>query len=91
MVLLAPLFTLLAVGLGITISSRVRDAQSAQQLGSLLVLPVIGVLVAQITGAVTLGVGSILTACMVIAAIDVVLFALAIKLFNRENILIHWR
>src|SRR5207253_2788198 len=34
---LTPLFTMLAVSLGIIISSRVKDPQGAQQLGSLVV------------------------------------------------------
>ena len=69
-VLLTPLFSFLAVGCAIIISSRVSDPQSAQQLGSLVILPLIGVLVAQVTGAVFLGLGSVLGTAVVIRLVD---------------------
>jgi ABC-2 type transport system permease protein len=90
-VVLTPLFSFLAVGCAIVISSRVRDPQSAQQLGSLVILPLIGVLVAQVTGAVTLGLGSVLGAALVIGLIDLALLGVAVKLFSRETILMNWR
>lgn len=90
-VLLTPLFSFLAVGCSIIISSRVRDPQSAQQLGSLVVLPLIGVLVAQVTGAISLGLGSVVGAALVVSAIDAFLLWAAVRLFSRETILMNWR
>jgi len=90
-VLLTPLFSFLAVGCAIIISSRVRDPQSAQQLGSLVILPLIGVLVAQVTGAVTLGLGSIVSTALAVAFVDAVLLWSAVRLFSRETILMNWR
>jgi ABC-2 type transport system permease protein len=90
-VLLAPLFTLCAVGLGIIISSRVKDPNSAQQLGSLLILPLIALLVGQVSGAVHVGVGMILSIAFGVGLIDLILLAAAIRLFRREEILTGWR
>lgn len=90
-VLLTPLFGFLAVGCSIIISSRVRDPQSAQQLGSLVILPLIGVLVAQVTGAVSLGLGSVIGTAIVIGLIDLALLGVAVRLFSRETILMNWR
>ncbi len=90
-VLLAPLFTFLAVGLGIIISSRVKDPNSAQQLGSLLILPVIGFLIAQVSGTVQVGVGLILSIAFGVAFLDLFLFVVAIRLFGREEILTGWQ
>jgi ABC-2 type transport system permease protein len=90
-VLLTPLFALLAVELAIMISSRVSDAQSAQQLGSLLVLPLIGVLVAQVTGAISLGVGSVVGSVIFAGALDALLLFVSVRLFSRETILMRWR
>jgi ABC-2 type transport system permease protein len=90
-VLLTPLFALLAVELAIMISSRVSDAQSAQQLGSLLVLPLIGILVAQVTGAISVGVGSVAGAVVFVGVLDVLLLFVSIRLFSRETILMRWR
>ena len=90
-VLLTPLFALLAVMLAVVISSRVRDPQSAQQLGSLVVLPLVGLLVAQVTGAVTFGIGSVVGAVIFIGILDVLLLFVSVRLFNRETILMRWQ
>jgi ABC-2 type transport system permease protein len=90
-VLLAPLFTICAVGLGIIISSRVRDPSSAQQLGSLLILPVIGLLVAQVSGLVQIGLTLILQIAVGICLLDIFLLVIAVRLFRREEILTVWQ
>ncbi|HUP28138.1 MAG TPA: ABC transporter permease [Chloroflexia bacterium] len=89
--ILTPLFTLLPVGLGIIISSRVSDPQSAQQLGSIVILPVIGTLVAQVMGAVHVNVSLVLAVAVVLALLDAALVLVAIRLFRRETILTTWR
>lgn len=91
MLVLAPLFTLLAVSLGLLISSKVKDQQSAQQLGSLVILPLVGALVGQITGAVEVNVGLVLTTALGMLLIDAFLLFFTVQLFGRENILTKWR
>lgn len=91
MAVLTPLFTLLAVGLGIMISSKVRDPQSAQQLGSLVILPVVGALVGQVTGAVQINVGLIAGTAVGLLVVDALVLAFTVQLFGRENILTKWR
>jgi ABC-2 type transport system permease protein len=90
-VLLAPLFTLCAVGLGIIISSRAKDPNSAQQLGSLLILPVIALLIAQVSGAVHVGVTLILGIAFGVGLLDALLLVAAVRLFRREEILTGWK
>ena len=51
-VVLGPLIALVALLLAVIVSSRVNDPRSAQQLGALVVLPITGVFVAQLVGAV---------------------------------------
>ena len=89
--IITPLLTFLAVGLGIVISSKVRDAQSAQQLGSLVILPLVGTLVAQLTGAVNINVGVVIVAGLVLCLTDLILLFVAVRLFKREAILTSWR
>lgn len=89
--ILTPLLTFLAVGLGIIISSKVKDAQSAQQLGSLVILPLIGALVAQLTGAININVGLVLLSALAVGLIDLALLAAAVRLFKREAIITMWR
>jgi ABC-2 type transport system permease protein len=90
-VLLAPIFTFCAVALGIIISSRVKDPNSAQQLGSLLILPVIGLLVAQVSGMVEIDVMTILGIAFGVALLDLFLITVAVRLFSREEILTGWQ
>lgn len=90
-VLLTPIFTLFAVSMGIIISSRVKDPQSAQQLGSLVVLPMVALMIGQILGAVNVNVSAVMGVAMVLGAIDVFLLALAVRLFRREYIFTGWR
>jgi ABC-2 type transport system permease protein len=89
--ILSPVLTLLAVGLGVIISSRVRDPHSAQQLGSLVVLPLIGVIVAQTVGAVDVSVSLILGTAVVIGLTDIGIMVLAVRTFRRESIVTTWR
>jgi ABC-2 type transport system permease protein len=89
-VLIAPLLTLFAVGLGVVISSRVKEPSSAQQLGSLVILPVIGMLVAQVTGYVQVSVSFIVGVAIGVAILDVMLLFVSVKLFRREEILTTW-
>src|SRR5204863_7563625 len=53
-VVMVPLLTLLSVNLGILISTRVNDVRVAQQIGGLVVIPVVGVGIAQVTGRVVI-------------------------------------
>jgi hypothetical protein len=77
--------------MGIIISTRVKDPSSAQQLGSLLILPVIGLLVAQLSGLVQIGVSLILGIALAVALLDLLLLGIAIRLFRREEILTGWQ
>ena len=89
--LLTPIFTMFAVSLGIIVSSRVKDPQSAQQLGSLIILPVIGIMVAQVLGAVDVDASAILNAALFVGLADIGLLFLAVRLFQREKILTGWK
>lgn len=91
MLLLAPLLTLLSVNLGTLISTRVNDTRTAQQVGGLVVVPVVALGIAQVTGRVVLDDAPIYTSAAVIAVIDVAVFLLARLAFQRENILVRWR
>jgi len=86
-----PLLTLLSVNLGILISTRVNDVRVAQQIGGLVVVPVVGLGIAQVTGRVVLDNGAFLEMTIVLIALDLAVFWLARLAFQRENILVRWR
>ena len=88
---MTPIFTMFAVCLGIIISSKVKDPQSAQQLGSLIVLPLVGVMVGQVSGLVSVNISWVLAAALGVGLTDVFLLTMAVRLFRRETILTGWR
>jgi len=91
MLLLGPLSALAALQLAVCVSSRANDARSAQQMGALVVLPIAGLLVAQLTGAFDLTVPAILWIALGLAVLNVALLRVAVVLFDRESILTRWR
>ena len=89
--LLGPLSSLAALQLAVCVSSRVNDARSAQQIGALIILPIAGLLVAQLTGNVLLTVPRILLIALVLAGVNIVLLRVGVALFDRESILTRWK
>ncbi len=90
-VIMVPLLTLLSVNLGILISTRVNDVRVAQQIGGLVVVPVVGLGIAQVTGRVVINNDAFVQFTALLVAADVAVFFLAKLAFQRENILVRWR
>ena len=90
-VIMVPLLTLLSVNLGILISTRVNDVRVAQQIGGLVVVPVVALGIAQVTGRVVLDNGAFLQMVTLLVLIDAGVFWFARVAFQRENILVRWR
>lgn len=87
----APLLALLGIGLIVLVSSRVNDPRSAQQISAVLVVPIVALVLGNISGALVLspalaGLGSV-----ALAALAVIAFRSAARLFEREAILIRWK
>jgi len=89
--IMVPLLTLLSVNLGILISTRVNDVRVAQQIGGLVVVPVVGIGIAQVTGRVVINNEAFIQFSAVLIALDLAVFWLARLAFQRENILVRWR
>lgn len=89
--LVGPLAAVLAVAFGIMVSSRAADLQSAQGLSGLLVLPVIGIGMGQLFGAVSLAIGAVLARALVLGILDVGALLLCVSVFERETILARWK
>jgi ABC-2 type transport system permease protein len=88
---LGPLAALAALQMAVCVSSRVNDARTAQQVGVLVILPIPGLLVSQLFGALTLSVPVIAMIAFGLLVIDAGLMWLAIALFDRETILTRWK
>jgi ABC-2 type transport system permease protein len=91
MFLVGPLAALAALQMAVCVSSRVNDARSAQQIGAIVILPIGGLLVAQVAGAVVLPVGLSMAIAAGLAVLNLGLLRLGVVLFDRESILTRWK
>jgi ABC-2 type transport system permease protein len=90
-VALAPLAALAALQMAVCVSSRVNDARTAQQVGALVILPITGLFVAQLLGALVLSTEVILLVAAGLVLVNAGLTWFAITLFDRETILTRWK
>lgn len=91
MLLLAPLVALLGLGLGVIVSSRANDPRTAQQIGGVVVLPIVALIVGQSAGIFLLGLPIVIVAAVILLLIDLALLGIGVSLFNRESILTKWK
>lgn len=89
--LLAPVICLLSIAANILVSSRVSDVRVAQQLGVLVVLPVMVYFIASLAGVLSVTPDSILILVGLIGAVTIAVFYGAVRVFNREEILVRWK
>lgn len=88
MLSLVPLISLFSVLLGIVVSSRVNDARTAQQIGGFVVLPIIGVAVAQFFGGqATFSMQQVIVGDLIVAGLIGATLAVGSWAFDREAIL----
>jgi ABC-2 type transport system permease protein len=91
MLLLVPLSAITAVEVSVIISARVNDVRSAQQLGSLIVIPFAIIYVLGEIGVFPLTVPYLLILAAIILVVDIGLFYLSMATFRREEILTKWK
>ena len=88
---LGPLVELAALQLSVIVSSRANDPRSAQQLTSLLILPITAVFVAQLMGAFIVGPATLLVGSLGCLLLNVILLWAGVQVFQRETILMRWK
>lgn len=84
---LAPTVALATIGLTVMISGKVKGFREAQQISVVLIIPILGLVFGQISGAIIFGPLVILALICAFLLIDFVVFRLGLKLFKREEIL----
>jgi exosortase/archaeosortase len=89
--LLTPLACILAVGYNVLISSRANDVRTAQQLGTLIILPFGAVNLLSEFKVLTLTTNNLLIMGAILAVIDVIIFFLVKATFHREEIPPKWK
>jgi len=88
---LSPAISFIITMVSIIISSRSTDIRSAQGIGALIIFPIYAVIGMQIGGLFLINVWFILIACLVLLAVCPLVLKLAIRVFDRENILTKWK
>jgi len=88
---LGPLFGVLSVLVGIIASSRMNDPRAAQQWSALFLVPLIGAGMAMMFGVIAMSVWTFVAGAVLVAAVDVVVLRVAVRLFQREAILTRWK
>lgn len=90
LLVVVPLSAILSIEWSVIVSSRASDARAAQMQGIFIVLPLAAIYVASEVGAISLGTKTLLIISAVILIVDVILFFLSTKTFQREEILTKW-
>ena len=89
--LLSPLMGLFAVSTGIIVSSRVNDTRTAQQIGGLVVTPLMLIFIPMFMGRMILNSMAFLVGAAIFVILDVAVMIIAVALFQREAILTRWK
>ena len=87
----APLLCILSIEANVYISSRVRDVRAAEQLGALVVMPLLLLVILFSVGAIQLSPLLLPALAGFLVLLDGALFFIATKTFQRERILTEWK
>jgi ABC-2 type transport system permease protein len=89
--LIGPASSLVALQAAILVSSRVNDARAAQQIGVLIIIPLVALLVVQFTGTIWLTAADLALVGAGMLVLWLLLTLVSAALFEREAILTRWR
>ncbi len=89
--LLGPAIGLSSVVAGVIVSARVNDPRVAQQIGGVIIVPVIGLVLVQATATVLVGASGYTLLAAIILVVSLVGLRIGVRLFDREAILTRWR
>jgi ABC-2 type transport system permease protein len=89
--LFTPAVTVLSFLLGVIGSSKAKDAKSAQNIVIVVIFPVLALIAIQITGIIWFTAFSALVLVAAIVMADLLVLRAAVKLFQRESIVVRWR
>ena len=88
---LTPTVAVLSFLLGVIGSSRARDARSAQNMALLIIFSVLGLIAVQVTGVLLFTPLLSLVLGLVVGVVDLLVLRIAVRLFQRESIVVKWR
>lgn len=86
-----PLMAIASVNLALYVSSRVNDPRTAEQVSALMIIPIFGLLFAQLAGVIVINVLVMLSFIGGMILVDIAMIYLGASIFQRENILTRWK
>ena len=89
--LLVPLFSLLAFMLGVIASSRANDPKTAQNIDVIAIFPILAILGLQLMGFAVFTPTELFVLSLVMVIVNSFVLQIAIRLFQRESIVVRWR
>ena len=89
--IVGPLIELATLQVSVIVSSRASDPRSAQQLTSLLILPITVIFIAQLMGAFVLQTSALLLGAAGLLLLNGLLLVVGVRVFERETILTRWK
>ena len=89
--LLGPAVGLSSVVAGVIVSARVNDPRVAQQIGGVVIVPIIALVLVQATGVLLVGPVGYVLMTLAVLVVSLVGLRIGVRLFDREAILTRWR
>jgi ABC-2 type transport system permease protein len=89
--LLGPAVGLSSVVAGVIVSARVNDPRVAQQIGGVVIVPIVGLVLVQATGTLLVGPSGYVLLTLIVLVVSIVGLRIGVRLFDREAILTRWR
>ena len=89
--ILGPSVGLASVVAGVITSARVSDPRVAQQIGGVIIVPIVAVTLLQATGTLLVGAAGYLILSAIVLLVSLGGLRLGVRLFEREAILTRWR
>jgi hypothetical protein len=77
--------------ISVIVSSKSTDIRSAQGIGSVIILPIYLIIGLQIAGFFLINITYLLLGCLVFFIFCPILLRIAVRIFDRENILTKWK
>jgi ABC-2 type transport system permease protein len=88
---LGPAIGLASTVAGVVVSARVSDPRVGQQIGGVIIVPLVAVGILQATGTILVGALGYVVLAVLVGAIGVIGLRVGTWLFDREQILTRWR
>jgi len=89
--ILGPLLGILAINVGVIVSSRVNDVRMAEQISGMLVLPVVLIGLPLTAAKMLVSWPIFAVSLLVMIVLDVIVLMIGVHLFKRETILTRWK